>query len=244
MMDVNKGIKILNSKKGVLIAFEGISACGKTENIKELSEHLSKIGYLTNVVEWNSNRIIRKIVDWLHRKKLITSLIYSILQWLNFSLNYITVIRPSLKKGKIVIADRYFHTGLTRDKTNRSIFSVGHIICRIVRKPDMLFFFDTPPEVCFERMKSRSKALFHTNKQIHKNKSLENKELFYLKKMRNAYLKVFDYRGKAQKHSNVILVENNRVNITDSVAHYINLKQKSYDERVLLIRTVLNNYDN
>jgi dTMP kinase len=210
-------------KKGALIVYEGISGCGKSESIKKNSQYLADNGYPVKVVEWNSNRTIRMLTGWINSRGMLTSGLYSFLQWLSFFLDYIRKVRPYLKKGYIVIADRYIYTGLTRDKVNCSKQKSSHWIIRLVRKPDMLLFFDTHPQICYERVMLRGKPLFHTNKKIHRSSLLKNKELYYLKKLRNEYLKLIA-DPVIIKNTNVLVINDNFEMLNQKLYSYLKLK--------------------
>jgi dTMP kinase len=226
-LDSKRGVQFMdNSNKkihkdaGMLIACEGISGCGKSVSIQELSTYLESEGHSVHIVEWNSNKRIRKLVRFLHSKKLLNAFTYSILQWISFLKDYYTSILPLLKKDCIVIADRYIYTGITRDRVNGTTERLGKLILKMVRPPDILFFFDTSPEVCKKRIIIRKKKLFHTNKHIHKNRLLRDKDLYYLKKLRSQYLNCFNALG-ISKEVNVVHIINNHCSICDSVKSFI-----------------------
>lgn len=210
----------INNKKGVLIAFEGISGSGKSESIKKLSDHLNKEGFKVVIAEWNSNNTARKIADWLHRRGMLTSVLYSMLQWISFLTDYFLKIKPALKNNSIVIADRYIYTGLVRDKTNGAPTLPGQVLYPAVRKPDILFFNDVKPEICYERIIGRGKALFHTNKRILYSRSLKNKDLYYIKKMRNEYLRLFR-NLKERKGFNMIPLNEKNIDMLITVQEYL-----------------------
>jgi dTMP kinase len=142
-------------EKGVLIVFEGISGSGKSENIKKICSLLQSKDYRVAVVEWNSNKRIRRVVDFLKNRGKLTCVIYSIFQWISFLIDYYRRILPLLKKGYIVLADRYIYSGFTRDAINGTGNFFSKFIERIARKPDLLFFFNTSPAICYERIKLR-----------------------------------------------------------------------------------------
>jgi dTMP kinase len=196
-------------KKGTLIAVEGISGCGKSGKVKSLHMYFRKTDFNTYIVEWNSNSIIRGAVSFLREKKLLNSTLYSVLQWLDFLLSYFFIIKPKLKKGYIIIADRYIYTGLTRDAANGALLFLGKLISKFVRKPDMIFFYDVPPEICICRISKRGKPFYHTNKLILNNKLLKHKDLYYLTKLRNEYLKIFTNFEKEEKKKLLFINEEN-----------------------------------
>lgn len=178
-------------KKGVLIVFEGLSGSGKSLNAGLLRDELRSMGYDPVMTEWNSNAAIRRLVAWLNSRGLLSSNIYSLLQWIGFLIDYLRVILPALLSWKIVIADRYVYTGLTRDAVNGAGKKLGRMIARFVRKPDHIYFIDTPSGICLERLKARKTELFHTNRLIRESRLLRNKDLYYLNKMRYEYIRLF-----------------------------------------------------
>ncbi|QNU66160.1 deoxynucleoside kinase [Ruminiclostridium herbifermentans] len=219
---MNKYIYKTNTQKGVLIAFEGISGSGKSESITKIYNHLSKQNNV-QIVEWNSNEKIRSFIKVLCNYKVLTSTIYSILQWISFFIDYFTRILPALNKGNIVIADRYVYTALTRDIVNGAKVVPSKYLCSLVRKPDILFFYDTNCELCYERILTRGKALFHTNKYIKCSKLLKNKNLYYLKKLRGEYIKLLQ-KSSIIGQTNVVIVKNDELNVIKILDQYLKLK--------------------
>ncbi len=219
---MNKHSYKTNTQKGVLIVCEGISGSGKSESVSKIYNHLS-VKNTVQIVEWNSNEKIRRIIKALCNFEMLTSTIYSILQWISFFINYFTKILPALNKGNIVIADRYVYTAFTRDKVNGSSVLLGKYLCTLVRKPDMIFFYDTSCELCYERILSRGKALFHTNKYIKRNRLLKNKDLYYLKKLRGEYMKILR-KSNLLGYTNVVIVKNNSVDVNKMLDQYLRSK--------------------
>jgi len=217
---MEKNADTLNKKKGVLIVFEGLSGSGKSLNAGLLRNQLVSMGYDPVLTEWNSNATIRKFAAWLDSRSLLTSTIYSLLQWIGFLIDYFRVILPALMSQKIVIADRYVYTGLTRDAVNGAWEIPGRVIARFVRKPDHIYFIDTPSAICLERLKARNKKLFHTNRRIRESRLLKNKDLYYLNKMRNAYVRLFA-DAKGLKIGKVLHVESENNTIDLSIVNQI-----------------------
>lgn len=176
-----------NQKKGVLIVFEGLSGSGKSRNAGVLLDDLRSKGYDPLLIEWNSNAAIRSFVAWLDSRNKLSANIYSLLQWIGFLIDYFRTILPALRSSRIVIADRYVHTGLVRDSVNGAGKKLGRMIAFLVWKPDRIYFIDVPPGICLERLAARNTALFHTNRLIAGNRLLKNKDLYYLNKMRYEY---------------------------------------------------------
>ncbi|ACL76841.1 dTMP kinase [Ruminiclostridium cellulolyticum] len=221
-------VKSTSSVKGMLIVFEGISGCGKSESVEALRKYLSDKGYKTSVLEWNSNKIIRKITKAIDSIKLLTPGVYSFLQWIGFLIDYFFKVVPLLKKNYILIADRYIYTGLIRDSVNGAGRIIGSFLHRIVKKPAMVFFLDVSPEVCDERIKKRGKALFHTNRLIWENKLLKNKELYYLNKLRREYLLLFNSKTLLNE-TNIISVNEDTETVVKCVNDYISGRREIYE---------------
>lgn len=220
----------INRQKGILIVFEGISGCGKSEGVRNLYQYLLSRGFKTKVIEWNSNKIIRKIVDRLHSMNLLTSWIYSILQWISFLLDYYLKIKPSLEDDYILIADRYIYTGQIRDIANGAKNKWGERISKLVRKPDLVLLYDIDVQVCYERIEKRGKILFHPNKRK-SSETLTDENLKYLQVMQDQYIKL-SKDPELIKETNIInillqSIEASRTTIRKYVDQYISLKSEN-----------------
>lgn len=186
------GKRLKSNSAGVLIACEGVSGSGKSEGIRTINSYLRIRGYQSEVVEWNSNKRIRSMVNTLYGHKVLIPAVYSILQWIGFFIDYSTKITGLLKKDSIVIADRYIYTAVTRDAANGVGNRIGRFFQTLVREPDLLVFFDTAPEVCCQRIRKRGKALFHPGKEAGRCFVNDEGDLGYLESVFLEYLKLID----------------------------------------------------
>lgn len=191
-METNMPSLTSENRKGTLIAFEGLCSSGKTISIKKVAQMLSINGSNVVIANWNSVRLIRKTNDFLYKMKLLTPQIYSILQWKSFLINYYFNIYPHLKKGKIVLADRYVYTAYTRDLMNGLNSRFTHRLYSFAKKADFILFFKTSPEVCYERSRKEGKKIFHLCKQLKQKESAQNGELEYLKGLHQTYIDLFN----------------------------------------------------
>jgi dTMP kinase len=224
---------LINKDKGILIAFEGISGSGKSEGITRLVEYFREKKYPMVLIEWNSNPGIRKMIKLMDRMRILTPTVYSMLQWLSFLLDYFFKIIPFLRKNYIVIVDRYFYTGLTRDQINRANRTTGKIIGYFARKPDLLLFYDTELQICYERIKGRGKVLFHPNQKIHRNSLLKNRELYYLKKLLYQYRKLLA-DPKLHPITNILFLKEVENDLYSIINSYIDRKLYHRNETMRL----------
>ncbi|GGI46481.1 hypothetical protein GCM10008018_17310 [Paenibacillus marchantiophytorum] len=204
-----------------MLVYEGISGSGKSEGIAKLRGYLTAQDLSPVIIEWNANTAIRSIVKKLDRIGLLTSNVYSLLQWFSFIIDYLFIVWPSIWKNKIVIMDRYVYTGMTRDDVNGAMTWLGWILCRWVREPDVVLFYDTSPLVCLERIRCRGKTLFHTRK----NRSKEVTDLSYLEEMSRAYYRIFSHLRK--RKMNIVVVGEDSVDVYKHIEGFID-KKMSY----------------
>lgn len=175
-------------RKGLLIVYEGISGSGKSAGIREMERKLAAEQLTVTIVEWNTNPGVRFLVQLFDRMRLMTPGLYSMLQWIGFALSLFSTIAPALKRGHIVIADRYIYTGMARDAANGAAEWIGRPWHRMAPSPDLVFFCETPPGVCYERILARGKRLYHPTPGW---LSGPDQELKYLEQMRLCYLQIF-----------------------------------------------------
>ncbi len=217
--------------KGILIVYEGISGSGKSEGIAQLTKDLASQGYPVSVAEWNSNRFIRGVIGVLGRLRMLTPSVYSLGQWLSFLLDYWFYMIPKLRRNRIVIADRYVYTGMTRDAVNGAGAKVSRLGRLRVRQPDMVVFFDTPPETCGERIQSRGKRLFHPGKPVRISTQSTDRDLLYLRRMRDEYVRIFSDESLL-RDTTVLFVQDSSRNANEVVKAYISQKTEAAASRL------------
>lgn len=222
---------VRNQNKGILIVYEGISGSGKSEGIALLTKDLASLGYPVSVTEWNSNRFIRGAIGVLRKLRVLTPVVYSLLQWISFLIDYWIYIVPKLRRDRIVIADRYVYTGVTRDVVN----GAGERLSRLgrfrVRKPDLVVFFDTPPETCSERIQSRGKRLFQPGRPVRQGMQSAELDLLYLIRMRDEYVRIFSDKSLL-RDTTVLFVQDSSHKANEVVKAYISQKTEAAASRL------------
>lgn len=148
-----------NKTSGFLITFCGLDGCGKTTMMKRLIADLEKEHDIfvtkqpTNAVR--NSEIFRTYMDCPDHD----AFDYRSLSLLAASdrLQHVNkVIEPEMKKGKIVLSDRYFYSCLANLRARG--FEQDEWIYEIsqsVIKPDVAFFFDVPVEEAVARVRNR-----------------------------------------------------------------------------------------
>ena len=148
-----------NETSGLLITFCGLDGCGKTTMMKHLIADLEKDHRLfvtkqpTNAVR--NSEIFRNYMDCPDHD----AFDYRSLSLLAASdrLQHVNkVIEPQMKKGEIVLCDRYFYSCLANLRArgfgeDKWIYEIA----KSVIKPEIAFFLDIPVEEAVARVRRR-----------------------------------------------------------------------------------------
>lgn len=148
-----------NETPGFLITFCGLDGCGKTTMMKRLIADLEK-EYAIFVTKQPTNairhsQIFRAYMDSPEHD----SFDYRSLSLLAASdrLQHVNkIIEPEMRKGKIILSDRYFYSCLSNLRA-RGFEKDDWIyeIAESIVKPDIAFFFDVPVEEAITRVRRR-----------------------------------------------------------------------------------------
>ncbi len=173
---------------GFLVTFEGGEGCGKSTQIKKLSQFLEqeKIPFIVSR-EPGGTEVGEKIRDILLNMKAEMS---STVEFLLFSASRADhiekVVKPALESGKIVLLDRFYdssfvYQGYAGDLNLKDIQNVTELAVKDV-KPNLTFLLDLDYEVGMLR-KSKDDKLRNLDR-------IEQKGESYHKKVRDGYLKL------------------------------------------------------
>ena len=182
-----------NPYSGKFIVFEGLDGSGQSTQAALLRDFLVKKGYkvlLTKEYTKNSEagRKIRKIVNTISSPR--GRNFHAELQELfakDRKAHLKNKISPALKKGKIVISDRYFFTSFAYGKAE------GVSLRQLIKMndkflfPDLTFILKVAPEKCISRMKKRDKKRTFFEERKHFTKAWKIFEGFP-KKFKNVYM--------------------------------------------------------
>ncbi len=169
---------------GLLVVFEGIDGSGKSTQIELVYNFFSTAGKKVIKMREPSNSKYGKIIrEKMKDDQTLTPEEEYELFMKDRELHFKEKIFPALKKGFIVLLDRFYHSTYAYQKAKG--IDGNRIIqenMRIVIKPDIVFIFDIFVGEAIRRIKKTRKNL---------NKLFEKKD--YLMKVRENY---FDFSGK------------------------------------------------
>ena len=212
-------------KKPFLIVFEGVEGCGKSYQCKKLNKNLKKRGVDSILTRepggTHSAEEIRKVLlkDYFYKgkkgkfDKYTDTLLYLAAR----NEHIINKIKPSLKKKKIVICDRFIDSTLAYQvygkKVKKSFIDYIHKFVLQNIKPNLTFILKVSPKSSKKRLKNRRT----------KNRYDNFAQSFY-SKAQNSFLKL----AKNKKNYIVINSSNNdnlvEKKIFEIISKRLNLK--------------------
>jgi dTMP kinase len=174
------------SYKGTLITFEGGEGCGKSTHSKELKKYLEMMGLdVVLTMEPGSTALGRKIRSLLLSPSTSLDTYTELMLFAADRIEHVEqVILPALKKGKVVVCDRFTDSTLAYQIAGRGLpEDVVRYVNFISSKgivPDLTVILDVDPEVGIKRAGGVSG----------KRDRFEKQDLRFHKRVRDAYLKI------------------------------------------------------
>ena len=141
-----------HSKRGRLIAVEGLDGSGKSTQIYLLKRWLELEGYKVFFTEWNSSVLVKSATKKGKKRQLLTSTTFSLIHCTDFADRYERQIWPLLCAGYIVLADRYMFTAFARDSARGCDLEWVKNMYSFASLPDITFYFKVPPAVAIDRI--------------------------------------------------------------------------------------------
>jgi len=167
------------ARRGVFIVFEGIDGSGKSTHIKALAKELKGRGYnVLQTSEPSKDRIGNFIRRYAERNDhRLTPETEALLFAADRFEHVMTVVEPALKRGRIVISDRYLYSSLAYQGAGGLDLDWIREMNRFAPKPDLGILLDLLPEFSLQRVERR-KTVFEVSD--------------YLRKVRNIYLRLVE----------------------------------------------------
>jgi len=141
-----------NRYRGKLIVVEGIDGSGKSTQLYLLSRWLRSQGLAVGSSEWNSSDLVRSTTRRGKKKQMFTPTTFSLIHATDFADRLERYIRPLLKAGAVVCADRYAYTAFARDVARGVSRRWVRNLYRFAVRPNLAFYFQVPLEVALERI--------------------------------------------------------------------------------------------
>src|SRR6187455_3052621 len=146
-------------KTNLFIAFEGIDGCGKSTQVKLLTESLKNAGHRVYSTYEPTDSPIGSVIRNIFKHRIeadhrtIAGLFVA--DRLDHLLNKTNGILKKIEEGFTVVTDRYYFSSYAYHGTHMSLDWVieANSLCADLLRPDLTIFIDVPPEVCMKRLK-------------------------------------------------------------------------------------------
>jgi dTMP kinase len=150
-------------KRGVFICIEGLDGSGKTTHAHRLVRNLQEKGfdaiYTTEPSRGEFGTFIRTSV--LQGEKRVPRVMEALLFAVDRVDHLEREVEPALKKGKVVVSDRYVYSSLAYQGAAGLDLRWIEEINRSALSPDLAIYIDVPPEVVVKRIR-RDKSIMET----------------------------------------------------------------------------------
>jgi dTMP kinase len=137
---------------GKLVVVEGVDGSGKSTQLNLLRNWLEDRGQKVVFTEWNSSRLISKTIKEAKRSNSLIPVTFSLLHATDFADRLENIIKPALKAGLTVLADRYCFTAFARDVARGVDRDWVRNLYGFAIRPDAGFYFQVPIEVSLARI--------------------------------------------------------------------------------------------
>jgi len=146
--------------KGVFICLEGLDGCGKTTQAKLLVRMLRRscdAVYTAEPSRGNIGRFIKK--HCLHSDKRGSGVVEALLFAADRFDHVENTVLPALKKGQIVVSDRYVYSSLAYQGATGLDLEWIQKINEHAARPDLAIYIDVDPETVIQRLKPKKSVM-------------------------------------------------------------------------------------
>lgn len=149
-------LPVAEIQRGRLIVFEGLDGSGKSTHIARLQSALKRSGRSVTVVHWCSDGVVgRSIQRMLASGTQLSRHAFSALHAADFADQFLNVILPAMKRGDVVLCDRWFFTEVARDEAMGLDVDWAERLFDWAPEPDLVLYFDLPVDSSLERVNQR-----------------------------------------------------------------------------------------
>jgi len=198
-----------NHYHGLFIDIEGLDGSGQSTRIENLKDFFTKnsLDFITTK-EPNEDSYLGKEIRQILRgeKKINDPLEFQKMYIANRRDHLDKLVIPNLKKGKIVLTDRYFWSTVAYGSINVDPVMLLEMNQRFI-SPDITYFINTSPEECMRRMEASRDSLefFEKKEKLEKVSKTYN---WLANNYKNHILSINGYQEKEIIHSQI----NNHLN--------------------------------
>jgi dTMP kinase len=145
------------AKRGLFIVFEGIDGSGKDTHIKLLSGELRQQGHSVLETAEPSGNEVGALLRRYQRKsgKRLPAETEALLYTADRYEHVRNIVEPALKKGQIVLSNRYFYSTLAYQGAMGADLDWIREMNRFAPRPDAAILLDILPEFSLRRLKRR-----------------------------------------------------------------------------------------
>jgi len=188
-------------KNNLFIAIEGIDGCGKSTQVKLLSDHLKQAGHKVFSTSEPTDSPIGSVIRNIFKSRIeadnrtIAGLFVA--DRLDHLLNKTDGILKKLEEGCTVITDRYYFSSYAYQGAHMPLDWVieANSLSAGLLRPDLNIYIDISPEISMQRLYNGRSSM-----EIYEN--IEN-----LRKVKEIYMKAFE---KLKLQENIFITDGNR----------------------------------
>lgn len=160
-------------KKGLFITFEGADGCGKTTQMKLLTEYLEQNGIDVVLTREPGGKglgeKVREIL--LNYEGPVSDRCESFLFLADRAQNIDIIVNPAVKEGKIVLCDRHIDSTVAYQGYGRGLdierINMLNDIATNGQKPDLTFVFDIDVETSMKRVGTQKDRMESAGIEFH-----------------------------------------------------------------------------
>jgi dTMP kinase len=142
---------LLRPERARLIVLEGIDLSGRTTQVELLRDWLSAQRYYVTPTAWRTSPLIADVLTKARTKSPLHPLTYSLLYCADHLDRTERVIKPTLARGEIVLADRYMYTAFARDEARGLDREWVRNLYHFSVEPDVVFYLHISPDEAVRR---------------------------------------------------------------------------------------------
>lgn len=214
-------------KRGLFVTFEGIDACGKSIQIRLLEESLKREGLQVRLIRepggTHLGEDVRHILKHVNYQPPMSPIAELLLFNASRAQLVENVIAPALKKGEIILSDRFYdstraYQAYGRELNRKMVEQIIDVAVQNTR-PDLTILFD----ISLEESKRRRNFRSSKNAKTQVDRFDDETDIF-LKKVREGYLDIASHEPERVK---IINAERSIAKIRSEVYEAV---KKAYDK--------------